>query len=53
MKVLMITDGINPFVIGGMQKHSANLAKHLTLSGCKVTLVHCVDQLLNYHLINR
>ena len=44
MKVLMITDGINPFVIGGMQKHSANLAKHLTLSGCKVTLVHCVDQ---------
>lgn len=42
MKVLLITDGITPFVLGGMQKHSANLAKYLTLAGIEVTLVHCV-----------
>lgn len=42
MNVLLLTDGIYPFVIGGMQKHSYNLAKHLTLSGINLTLVHCV-----------
>ena len=42
MKVALITDGISPFVIGGMQKHSAFLAKYLTLGGCEVTLYHCV-----------
>ena len=30
--------------MGGMQKHSANLAKYLTLAGVEVTLVHCVAQ---------
>ncbi len=43
MNILLLTDGITPFVTGGMQRHSANLAKHLTLQGAKVTLVHCVD----------
>ena len=42
MKILLLTDGITPYVIGGMQKHSANLAKYLTLAGVEVTLVHCV-----------
>ena len=42
MKVLLLTDGIHPFVIGGMQKHSFNLAKWLVLSGVDVSLVHCV-----------
>ena len=42
MKVLLISDGIAPFVLGGMQKHSAYLAKYLTISGCKVSLVHCI-----------
>lgn len=28
--------------MGGMQRHSANLAKYLTLNGVQVTLVHCV-----------
>ena len=42
MKILLLTDGITPFVLGGMQKHSANLAKYLTLAGVEVTLVHCV-----------
>jgi len=42
MKILLLTDGIAPYAMGGMQKHSANLAKYLTLAGVKVTLVHCV-----------
>ncbi len=42
MKLLLITDGITPFVIGGMQKHSAGIAKHLSQKGVTVTLVHCV-----------
>lgn len=42
MKVLFITDGITPFVIGGMQKHSHGLVKNLIAHGIHVTLVHCV-----------
>ena len=42
MKILLITDGIAPFVVGGMQKHSANLAKELVQFGHQVTLLHCV-----------
>ena len=42
MKILLLTDGITPFVIGGMQKHSYNLARQLALQGHKVTLFHCV-----------
>jgi glycosyltransferase involved in cell wall biosynthesis len=42
MKILLITDGVFPFVVGGMQKHSHYLAKFLSLRGNKVTLVHCV-----------
>ncbi len=43
MRIAILTDGIHPFVIGGMQKHSTNLVKHLTIIGCDVTLIHCVD----------
>ena len=43
MKLLILTDGIYPFVIGGMQKHSYYLAKNLAALGHEVTLVHCVD----------
>ena len=42
MKLLILTDGITPFVIGGMQKHSFNLAKQLALQGHSITLFHCV-----------
>ena len=42
MRIALITDGIMPFVLGGMQKHSAYLAKYLTISGCKISLVHCI-----------
>lgn len=43
LNILLLTDGITPFVTGGMQRHSANLAKYLTLAGQQVTLVHCVS----------
>ena len=40
MKIAILSDGINPFVIGGMQKHSFNLVKYLSYHGVKVTLFH-------------
>lgn len=43
MHILLLTDGITPFITGGMQRHSANLAKYFTLAGAKVSLVHCVS----------
>jgi glycosyltransferase involved in cell wall biosynthesis len=43
-KILLLTDGIYPFVMGGMQKHSYYLAKYFTLKGIEVTLVHCSDK---------
>jgi glycosyltransferase involved in cell wall biosynthesis len=42
MKLLMLTDGIAPLVIGGMQKHSYELTKNLAVAGHQITLVHCV-----------
>lgn len=42
LKLALITDGITPYVMGGMQRHSANLAKYLTLAGIEVSLLHCV-----------
>ncbi|NOQ74757.1 MAG: glycosyltransferase [Crocinitomix sp.] len=41
MKVLLLTDGIFPFQIGGMQKHSLILAKLLANSQIQVHLMHC------------
>ncbi|MFT5822003.1 MAG: glycosyltransferase involved in cell wall biosynthesis [Crocinitomix sp.] len=41
MKVLLLTDGIFPFQIGGMQKHSLILAKLLASSQIQVHLLHC------------
>jgi len=42
MRLLFITDGIMPFTVGGMQKHSQQLAMQLALLGHSVTLVHCI-----------
>lgn len=42
MKIALLTDGITPYVTGGMQRHSFNLTNHLLLAGHEVTLVHCV-----------
>ena len=40
MKIAILSDGINPFVIGGMQKHSFNLVKYFSIYGADVTLFH-------------
>lgn len=42
MRILLLTDGISPFVIGGMQKHSYLLAKYLSKAKVNVELHHCV-----------
>ena len=42
MKILLLTDGVMPFAMGGMQKHSQQLALHMAESGLEVTLVHCI-----------
>ena len=42
MKIAFLTDGIYPYVLGGMQRHSTNLIKHLALNGFEITLFHCV-----------
>ena len=43
MKIALLCNGITPFVIGGMQKHSYNLAKSMVQVGVNVTLIHCVS----------
>ena len=40
MRVSLLTDGIYPYVIGGMQKHSFYLAKYLSRKGCEIDLYH-------------
>src|SRR4051812_17523547 len=39
-KITLLTDGIHPYVIGGMQKHSFYLAKYLAKNGIYVDLYH-------------
>lgn len=41
MKISLLTDGIFPYVIGGMQKHSYYLAKYFAKRGVYVDLYHC------------
>ncbi|MDT0647441.1 glycosyltransferase family 4 protein [Zunongwangia sp. F260] len=40
MKISLLTDGIYPYIMGGMQKHSYFLAKHLAQEGVYVDLYH-------------
>ncbi|HQQ94138.1 MAG TPA: glycosyltransferase family 4 protein [Bacteroidia bacterium] len=40
MKIALITDGIWPYVLGGMQKHSYYLCKYLASNKVEVHLVH-------------
>jgi len=44
MRWLLLTDGLSPFEMGGMQKHSANLLKHLLTEGHSVSVAHCVTK---------
>jgi glycosyltransferase involved in cell wall biosynthesis len=40
LKIALLTDGIWPFVIGGMQRHSFYLCKYLALKKVNVVLYH-------------
>lgn len=40
MQIALLTDGIAPYVIGGMQKHSFYLAKYFAKQGIYVDLYH-------------
>lgn len=42
MRILILTDGIFPFVIGGMQKHAYYMAKYFLKKGVDLTVYHCV-----------
>lgn len=41
LRLLLLTDGLAPFVTGGMQQHSVMLAKHLAPLVRTITLMHC------------
>ncbi len=41
MKIALVTDGIQPYVIGGMQRHSYFIAKYLAQNNVYVDLYHC------------
>jgi len=43
MHIAVLTDGITPFVMGGMQRHSFHLVKGLLELGEEITLVHSVS----------
>lgn len=40
MKIALLTDGIYPYVLGGMQRHSYFLAKYLAKNGVQIDLYH-------------
>lgn len=40
MRIALLTDGIFPYVIGGMQKHSYYLARYMARKGAHVDLYH-------------
>ena len=40
MRIALLTDGIHPYVIGGMQKHSFYLAKYFAKNQVQVDLYH-------------
>ena len=43
-RIALLTDGIDPLVTGGMQKHSFYLAKYFAARGNKVDLYHCYHE---------
>ena len=44
MKILFLSDGISPYVAGGMQRHTFFVVKWLVKQGVEVMLYHCVDR---------
>lgn len=52
MNVALITDGIAPYVIGGMQRHSFYLAKYFAKQKIKVDLFHFNQSDLDIHALD-
>lgn len=44
MRIALLTDGIYPYTMGGMQKHSYYLAKHLAQNGIFVDVYHAIPE---------
>ena len=40
IKIALITDGLHPYVMGGMQRHSTMLAQHLPAHGVELVVFH-------------
>jgi glycosyltransferase involved in cell wall biosynthesis len=40
MRIAILSDGVHPYVVGGMQRHTFYLCKYLSRNGIQVTLVH-------------
>lgn len=40
MHVALLADGVYPWVLGGIQRHTALLSQHLAAAGARVTLMH-------------
>lgn len=40
LRIALLTDGLFPYVVGGIQRHSRLLAEHLALEGVEVTVFH-------------
>lgn len=40
MRIAILSDGVHPYVLGGMQRHTFYLCKYLSRRGIQVTLVH-------------
>ena len=51
MRVALLTDGIWPYVLGGMQKHSYYLCKYLALNKVQVDLYHFNQSDYNIQLL--
>lgn len=48
----MLSDGVHPYVIGGMQRHTYYLVKYLSKAGIKVTLYHFNNSNLDISLLD-
>jgi glycosyltransferase involved in cell wall biosynthesis len=51
MRIALLTDGISPYVIGGMQRHSFYLAKYFAKNKVYVDLFHFNQSSLNIELL--
>ncbi len=50
MRIALLTDGIYPYLVGGMQKHSYNLAKYFAQQKIYIDLYHCNSSQTNYNI---